>query len=345
MTRLRHHLATALSSALVVALLGTLSACTTQRAASRSPSPGTPGEGRGEGLAQQTESSSTPSCDCADPSTATTTTRPASAHVLRISADPNNLPFTNDRLEGFENQIAKVIADELGVTIQYDWRAQRRGFFRNALKEGEAELVLGVPKGFDMALTTAAYYRSTYAFVYRKDRGIQVRSLDDPILHTLKIGVQLVGNDGVNTPPAHALARRGIIQNVVGYTLYGDYREETPPTRVVDAVVNREVDVAIIWGPLAGYYAKMRHAPLEVVPVSPDLDSPGLPMAFNIAMGVRKGDTALKDRLDAALVARRAEIHKILDDYGIPWLEPKAPPKAAQSDVPPKGDDKGGGRS
>jgi quinoprotein dehydrogenase-associated probable ABC transporter substrate-binding protein len=247
--------------------------------------------------------------------------------VLRISADPNNLPFTNDRLEGFENQIAKVIADELGVTVQYDWRAQRRGFFRNALKEGEAELVLGVPKGHDMALTTAAYYRSTYAFVYRKDRGIRVHSLDDPILHELKLGVQLVGNDGVNTPPAHALARRGIIQNVVGYTLYGDYREETPPARIVDAVVNREVDVAIVWGPLAGYYAKVRHAPVEVVPVTPDVDVPGLPMAFNIAMGVRKGDTTLKDRLDAALVHRRADIRKILDDYGIPWLEPKAPPK------------------
>jgi quinoprotein dehydrogenase-associated probable ABC transporter substrate-binding protein len=318
-----------------IALLTQVSACsTTPTAHKASPTPVTPRDGGGDGVVRQTDQAVTPGCDCAEPTAAT---RPASPHVLHVSADPNNLPFTNDRLEGFENQIAKVIADELGVTIEYDWRAQRRGFFRNALKEGEAELVLGVPKGHDMALTTAAYYRSTYAFVYRKDRGIQVRSFDDPILRDLKIGVQLVGNDGVNTPPAHALARRGIIRNVVGYTLYGDYREETPPARIIDAVVNREVDVAIVWGPLAGYYAKMRHAPVGVVPVSPDLDAPGLPMAFNIAMGVRKGDTALKERVDAALVHRRADIRRILDEYGIPWLEPKAPPQKADKPDGPQG--------
>jgi mxaJ protein len=111
----------------------------------------------------------------------------------------------------------------------------------------------------------------------------------------------------------------------------------------MDAVVNRDVDLAVVWGPLAGYYTKSHNAPLEVVPVSPDLDPPPLAMAFNIAMGVRKGNTALKDRLDAALTRRRADIRKILDDYGIPWLEPKAPPaKSARAD---EHDPKGGPRS
>src|SRR5206468_1032216 len=138
-----------------------------------SPSPGTPGEGRGEGTSVQTiggDALTSPGCDCAEPRPTTKPTTPGSRPTLVIAADPNNLPFTNDRLEGFENKIAQLIADDLGVTIEYDWRAQRRGFFRHTLKEGEAQLVLGVPKGFDMALTTAPYYRSTYAFVYRKDR-------------------------------------------------------------------------------------------------------------------------------------------------------------------------------
>jgi quinoprotein dehydrogenase-associated probable ABC transporter substrate-binding protein len=338
----RRELATTTIACLVILALGS---CTTSKAP---PSAAKPRDlSRGSAVVTSAQSDNpadtltSPGCDCAEPTPAT---RPSpSPNVLVIGADPNNLPFTNDRLEGFENKIAQIIADELGMTIQYDWRAQRRGFFRHTLKQGEAELVLGVPKGFDMALTTAPYYRSTYAFVYRKDRNLHVRSFDDPDLRNLKVAVQLVGNDGVNTPPAHALARRGIITNVVGYTVYGDYRDETPPARIMDAVVNRDVDLAVVWGPLAGYYTKSHNAPLEVVPVSPDLDPPALAMAFNIAMGVRKGNTALKDRLDAALTRRRADIRKILDDYGIPWLEPKAPPaKSARAD---EHDPKGGPRS
>jgi ABC-type amino acid transport substrate-binding protein len=125
--------------------------------------------------------------------------------VLRVSADPNNLPFTNDKLEGFEDKIAAILAEELGADVEYTWRAQRRGFFRAALKEGEAEVVLGVPVGFDMASTTAPYYRSSYVFVTRKDRGLAVKSFDEPSLKTLKVGVQMIGDDGTNTPPAHAL--------------------------------------------------------------------------------------------------------------------------------------------
>jgi quinoprotein dehydrogenase-associated probable ABC transporter substrate-binding protein len=237
--------------------------------------------------------------------------------ILRIAADPNNLPFTNDRLEGFENRIAQIVADDLGARIEYTWRAQRRGFFRETLKENRADLVLGVPAGFDMALTTKPYYRSTYVFVSRKDRNLNVQSLDDPKLRSLKVGVQIVGNDSTNTPPAHALTRRGMVDNLVGYTLYGDYREDSPPARILEAVARGDIDLAVVWGPLAGYFAKRQPIPLELAPVTPAIDPP-YPFTFAIAMGVRKPDKALRDELNAVLARRRGDIEKILDDYGVP---------------------------
>src|SRR4051794_12192091 len=130
-------------------------------------------------------------------------TRAPSRRVLRVTADPNNLPFTNERREGFENKIAEVIARDLNADLKYTWRAQRRGFFRETLKADECDLVLGVPAGFERAMTTVPYYRSAYVFVSRKDRGLDVRSFDDPKLKALKVAVQLIGDDGVNTPPAH----------------------------------------------------------------------------------------------------------------------------------------------
>jgi quinoprotein dehydrogenase-associated probable ABC transporter substrate-binding protein len=255
---------------------------------------------------------------------------PANAkRILRITADPNNLPFSNEKREGFENKIADLVANELGAQIQYSWRVQRRGFFRETLKENRADLVLGVPAHFDMALPTSPYYRSSYVFVYRKDRNLNIRSLDDPALHKLKIGVQMVGDDETNTPPAHALAHRGIVDNVVGYTLYGDYREPNPPARIIDAVVKGDIDVAVVWGPLGGYFAKHASEPLEVVPVSPTAD-PNLPFTFSIAMGVRKNDTQLHDEIDAVLQRKRTEIDAILDEYNIPRVPDPAKQVAAK---------------
>jgi quinoprotein dehydrogenase-associated probable ABC transporter substrate-binding protein len=257
-----------------------------------------------------------------------TTVKPL-GQVLRITADPNNLPFSNERREGFENKIAEIIAQELGVKIEWSWRAQRRGFFRETLKDNNADLVLGAPAGYERALTTAPYYRSTYVFVYRKDRALDLKSLDDPRLRELKIGVQIVGDDGVNTPPAHALARRGIVNNLVGFTLYGDYTEPNPPARIIDAVAKGEVDVAIVWGPLAGYFAKQATTPMQVVPVTPEVDPPGLRFAFSIAMGVRRKDPELKEKIDNILTRRRADVDKILEDYGVPRLA-LAQPKEAE---------------
>jgi quinoprotein dehydrogenase-associated probable ABC transporter substrate-binding protein len=242
---------------------------------------------------------------------------PANKRILRVTSDPNNLPFSNDRCEGFENKIAELIAHELDATLEYSWRAQRRGFFRETLKENRCDLVLGVPAHFDMALTTAPYYRSTYVFVYRNNEGLDLRSLDDPKLRKLKIGVQMIGDDGRNTPPAHALADRGIVENVAGYTLYGDYTQENPPARIIDAVLKGDIDVAVVWGPLGGYFTKQRRLPLCVVPVEPAAD-PHLPFTFAIAMGVRKSDQALRGEIDAILERKRDQIDAILNDYGVP---------------------------
>ncbi len=243
------------------------------------------------------------------------------AGVLRVCADPNNLPFSNERGEGFENRLAELLAKDLNERLEYTWWAQRRGFFRSTLKAGVCDVVLGVPSSFELAATTAPYYRSTYVFVYRKDRNVQVHSFDDAVLRNVKVGVQLVGDDGANTPPAHALASRGVVDNVKGYTLYGDYKQPNPPARIVEAVAKGEVDVAVAWGPLAGYFARRQRVPLAVVPVSPQFDLPFLPFVYDISMGVRRGDDDLRQRLDDFLVRRHVEIERILDDYGVPRAE------------------------
>jgi quinoprotein dehydrogenase-associated probable ABC transporter substrate-binding protein len=235
--------------------------------------------------------------------------------ALRIAADPNNLPFSNDKLEGFENKIAAIIARELGMAIEYEWRAQRRGFFREALKDGNCDLIMGAPAGFERALTTKPYYRSSYVFISRADRKLELTSLDDPKLRELKIGVHLIGDDGFNTPPAHALAERGVITNLVGFTLYGNYAEPNPPARIVQAVSDGSIDLAIVWGPLAGYFARSQTAPLSIFPVPKDKE---LPFSFAISIGVRKGKKELRDRVDEILMRHREEIQRILREYNVP---------------------------
>jgi mxaJ protein len=238
--------------------------------------------------------------------------------VLRVCADPNNLPFSNRRLEGFENRIAELVARELSAKVEYTWRAQRRGFIRETLRAGACDIIIGMPSSLELALTTVPYYRSTYAFVYRKDRKLNIRSFDDAALRDVRVGVQMVGDDFANTPPAHALASRHIIQNVRGYSVYGDYTQESPPARIIEAVAKGEVDVAVAWGPLAGYFAGRQRVPLEVVPVSPQIDVPYLPFVYDISMGVRRGDDAFREQLDEILSRKSLEIGAILDEYGVP---------------------------
>jgi mxaJ protein len=248
-------------------------------------------------------------------------TRPA--RVLRVCADPNNLPFSNEKQQGFENRIAEVVAREMHATLEYTWWAQRRGYIRNTLKAGLCDVFIGMPTGLDMVLVTRPYYRSIYTFVTKRS-GPRIASLDDPRLRRLRVGVQIIGDDFANAPPAEAMTHRGIVRNVRGYTVLGDYREPDPPSRIVRAVARGEIDVAIVWGPLAGYFARRSRVPLRVVPVSPEVDVPYLPFVFDIAMGVRHGEGALRDSLDAVLVRRRRDIDRILSDYGVPRADTPA---------------------
>jgi quinoprotein dehydrogenase-associated probable ABC transporter substrate-binding protein len=240
------------------------------------------------------------------------------------------LPFSNQHLQGFENKIAALLARELNATVAYTWWAQRRGFLRHTLNASACDLVMGMPRRVESVLTTSPYYRSTYVFVYRQDAGPQIHSLDDPALRTVKIGVQLIGDDAANTPPAYALARRNIIQNVVGYSVYGDYAQANPPARIIEAVATGAVDVAVVWGPLAGYFARSQPVPLAVVPVLPSADSPSLPFVFEISLAVRRGEEAFRAELEEVLQRQRSEINRILDEYGVPRVEAPEQRSAAQ---------------
>jgi quinoprotein dehydrogenase-associated probable ABC transporter substrate-binding protein len=241
----------------------------------------------------------------------------ADQRKLRVCADPNNLPFSNDRLEGLENQLAEVVAAELHADLEYFWWPQRRGFVRNTLDAGRCDVILGVPKAMDRTLTTTPYYRSSYVFATRSDRGLFIQSFDSPLLRELRVGVHVIGDDFASTPPMHALERRQILENVVGYRLMEDYRLPNPPARLLDALVDGDIDVAIAWGPLAGYFAKQKGLPIELSIVSPAMDA-SLPMAYDISMGVRRGESNFRDQLDAILARRRPDIDRILDEYGIP---------------------------
>jgi mxaJ protein len=244
----------------------------------------------------------------------------ADAAVLRVCADPNNLPFSDRAGRGFENKVVELIARDLGSTVDYTWWAQRRGYVRHTLKADVCDIWSGVVSGAEMMASTRSYYRSSYVFVTRADRGLHIASFDDAQLRKLVIGVQMVGSDAMNTPPAHALARRGIVQNVRGYMLYGDYRQPHPPSAIIDAVENGDVDVAVVWGPVAGYFAAQGSTPLTLEPVEPWRDGTELPMAFYISMGVRRGDNALLQRLNDTLERNHTAISAILAEYHVPVL-------------------------
>ena len=242
---------------------------------------------------------------------------------FRVCADPENLPSSNQKMEGFENKIADVIARDLGASVSYIWWGQRRGFIRNTMnatmKEGRCDVMIGAPQGYDLVRTTKPYYRSTYVFVYRKDKGLHLTSLDDPILKTLRIGVHLFGDDYSNPPPVHELSKRGVVANVKGFDTF--YSAKNPPGTIIDAVASGKIDVAIVWGPAVGYFVLHQAVPMAMVPVPSGKGD--LPFAFDISVGVKRGNDALSAAVEKALVRKHAEILRILSDYGVPLLEEK----------------------
>jgi mxaJ protein len=245
---------------------------------------------------------------------------PPATNELRVAADPNNLPFSNRARQGFDNALAEMVAKDLRRPLRYVWRPERSGFLRNTLKAGWPDLVLGIPEGLPMVRATQPYYRSTYVFVTRLDRHLDIRSFDDPRLASLRIGVHVIGDDDANLPPAQALAKRGIVTNVVGYRVYGDDSRPNPPAALIDAVARGDVDVGVAWGPLAGYFAHRAAAALVVTPIEPGADGPDTPFVFGVAMGVRRQDAALRDSIDSILTRRAPEIDRLLRRYDVPLV-------------------------
>jgi mxaJ protein len=235
----------------------------------------------------------------------------AASTFLKVCADPDNLPFSNRHAQGFDNKIAQILARDLGEKVEFVWQRVGRGFVRENLNKGVCDVLLGVPSQFRPVLTTSPYYVSSFVFVTRKSRRLNIESFDDPRLKQMKIGVQVLEED--YAPPARALSRRGLTPNIMGFDADGE-----DSGKIIDAVANNKIDLAIVWGPLAGYYTHKQRVAMQLTPVRPALDPPALPFRFAIAIGVRKSDAELRERLERALARRRAEIERVLQQYGVP---------------------------
>jgi mxaJ protein len=239
-------------------------------------------------------------------------TTPVSARELRVCADPDDLPYSNRAGQGFENRIAALVAHDLGADMRYYWLPQWRGYARKTLAQHRCDVIPGIAQADDSVLATDAYYRGTYAFVYSPKRVPGLASLDDPRLRSLRIGIQVIGIDAIPTPAARALARRGIVEHVVGYPVMG----KTPSAeRIVDAIADGMLDVGIVWSPQPGYFIAKRDLALDVMPIHRDVDDPAFD--FAIAMGVRRGDSALQQAVNASLAHLKPQIDRVLQEYAV----------------------------
>lgn len=238
--------------------------------------------------------------------------------VLRVCADPDNLPYANSTGEGFDNAIAELLARELGRTVEYSWQPQRRGYVRTTIHARVCDVLMNVPTALERLRTTRPYYRSTYVFVTRRDRGLNVRSHRDPRLDSLRVGVAIAGEEYI-PPPALAVAARQFASRLRDSTIYDDSHAR-PRRSIFGAVVRREIDVAVVWGPLAGYYAARERVPLNIVPIQAGRGEDVVPFAFDMSVGVREEDAPLHAELDAAIARRAADIYEILRRYGVPLV-------------------------
>jgi quinoprotein dehydrogenase-associated probable ABC transporter substrate-binding protein len=231
---------------------------------------------------------------------------------FRVCSDPSNLPFSNDKGEGFENKIAELLAAKLAVPLKYTWYPNSIGFLRNTLRVRRCDIVMGTVTGAELTQTTNPYYRSVYVMVTRKADNITADKIEDPALKTLKIGLT------AGAPPADIAAKNGLAANIKPYDLYVDTRYQKPGQDMINDLANKTIDVALLWGPIAGFYAAQHGDELKVTPLVNEPKSTR--MEFYIAMAVRPGESKWKNDINDLIRANKDAIEKILRDYHIPTL-------------------------
>jgi quinoprotein dehydrogenase-associated probable ABC transporter substrate-binding protein len=231
---------------------------------------------------------------------------------FRVCADPANLPFSNDKGEGFETKIAELLAGKLKVPLKYVWYPNSVGFLRNTLRVRRCDIVMGIVSGADLVQSTNPYYRSVYVMVTRTADNITADKIEDPALKDLKIGLT------AGAPPADIAAKNGLAANIRPYDLYVDTRYQSPGKDMINDLANKQIDVALLWGPIAGYYAAQHGDALKITPL---LHEPkGTRMEFYITMAVRPGENKWKNDINALIRDNKGEIEKILRDYHVPQL-------------------------
>lgn len=236
-------------------------------------------------------------------------------HVLRVCADPNDLPFSNQEEQGFENRIAGVLAKALNKNLAFAWQPQVFGFLRLTLYNYQCDVVMGIAQGNHEVESSNAYYRSVYALVYRPHTGFDdIQSLGDPRLKGKRIGV-IAG-----TPPATVLADDDLLDHVHAYQLSVNLRFFSPARDMTDDVKNDKIDIGILWGPIAGYFVSHSDGKIAIAPLLHESDQ-APPMTFSIVMGVRHGDDAWRRQLNEAIASQRPAIEQILKSYGVPLLD------------------------
>ncbi len=239
--------------------------------------------------------------------------------VLRVCSDPGNLPFSNDKKEGFENKIADILAEELKIPIEYTWFPQVTGFLRNTLFAKRCDLVIGTGQGDPSLLNTNAIYGSAYVLLYKPNNGLDgVDSLFDPRLKDKRIGVV------AGTPPSNLVAKAGLMGKARPYQLVVDRRFDSPAEDMVKDIRSGEIDAGVLWGPIGGYFAGKGGEKLIVVPLTKDAQ--GNHMEFRITMGVRQGDDLWKRQLNDIIRKRQGDIDRVLLDYGVPLLDDDGQP-------------------
>ena len=235
-------------------------------------------------------------------------------NTLRVCADPHNLPFSNDKGEGFENKLVELLAQKLGRKLAYTWYPQSVGFVRNTLGARRCDVIPGFPQGDELVQSTNPYYRTVYAFVVRPSDGLDdLDTLVDPRLKARRIGVV------AGTPPATYLSLNGLMDRVKPYPLVVDTRVESSATAMMEDLASHQIDVAILWGPMAGYHARLANPPMRVTLLTKDSGGPQL--AFRIGMGVRATDQNWKRLLNRLLAENRADINRLLLGFGVPLVD------------------------